>query len=89
MLGVIVDNPSTSTPSNRKITLETLHSKLYSNSVQSVTDGQDVPIKQFDGVEVLVFMMVIRIVLLLPMVLSTLSGGTGKGGFGFRRPVYS
>ena len=89
-VAVIVDNPSTSTPSNRKITLETLHSKLYSNSVQSVTDGQDVAIKQFDGVEVA------RIhdgdtnsVTSSGTGASTLSGGTGKGGFGFRRPVYS
>ena len=89
-VAVIVDNPSTSTPSNRKITLETLHSKLYSNSVQSVTDGQDVAIKQFDGVEVA------RIhdgdtnsVTSSGTGASTLSGGTGKGGFGFRRPVYA
>ena len=89
-VAVIVDNPSTSTPSNRKITLETLHSKLYSNSVQSVADGQDVAIKQFDGVEVA------RIhdgdtnsVTSSGTGASTLSGGTGKGGFGFRRPVYS
>ena len=89
-VAVIVDNPSTSTPSNRKITLETLHSKLYSNSVQSVTDGQDVAIKQFDGVEVA------RIhdgdtnsVTSSGTGASTLSGGTGKGGFGFRRPVYT
>ena len=51
-VAVIVDNPSTSTPSNRKITLETLHSKLYSNSVQQSTDNEDVSFKQFDGVEV-------------------------------------
>ena len=89
-VAVIVDNPSTSTPSNRKITLETLHSKLYSNSVQSVTDGQDVAIKQFDGVEVA------RIhdgdtnsVTSSGTGASTLSGGTAKGGFGFRRPVYA
>ena len=89
-VAVIVDNPSTSTPSNRKITLETLHSKLYSNTVQSVTDGQDVAIKQFDGVEVA------RIhdgdtnsVTSSGTGASTLSGGTGKGGFGFRRPVYA
>ena len=88
-VAVIVDNPSTSTPSNRKITLETLHSKLYSNTVQSVTDGQDVAIKQFDGIEVA------RIhdgdtnsVTSSGTGASTLSGGTGKGGFGFRRPVY-
>ena len=87
---VNVDNPSTSTPSNRKITLETLHSKLYSNSVQSVTDGQDVAIKQFDGVEVA------RIhdgdtnsVTSSGTGASTLTGGTAKGGFGFRRPVYA
>ena len=89
-VAVIVDNPSTSTPPNRKITLETLHSKLYSNSVQSVTDGQDVAIKQFDGVEVA------RIhdgdtnsVTSSGTGASTLSGGTAKGGFGFRRPVYA
>ena len=89
-VAVIVDNPSTSTPSNRKITLETLHSKLYSNSVQSVTDGQDVAIKQFDGVEVA------RIhdgdtnsVTSSGTGASTLTGGTAKGGFGFRRPVYA
>ena len=89
-VAVIVDNPSTSTPSNRKITLETLHSKLYSNSVQSVTDGQDVAIKQFDGVEVA------RIhdgdtnsVTSSGPGASTLTGGTAKGGFGFRRPVYA
>lgn len=89
-VAVIVDNPSTSTPSNRKITLETLHSKLYSNSVQSVTDGQDVAIKQFDGVEVA------RIhdgdtnsVTSSGTGASTLTGGTTKGGFGFRRPVYA
>ena len=89
-VAVIVDNPSTSTPSNRKITLETLHSKLYSNTVQSVTDGQDVAIKQFDGVEVA------RIhdgdtnsVTSSGTGASTLSGGTAKGGFGFRRPVYA
>ena len=89
-VAVIVYNPSTSTPSNRKITLETLHSKLYSNSVQSVTDGQDVAIKQFDGVEVA------RIhdgdtnsVTSSGTGASTLSGGTAKGGFGFRRPVYA
>ena len=35
-VAVIVDNPSTSTPSNRKITLNTLHSKLYWNNLQSV-----------------------------------------------------
>jgi hypothetical protein len=88
-VAVIVDNPSTSTPSNRKITLETLHSKLYSNTVQSVTDGQDVTIKQFDGIEVA------RIhdgdtnsVTSSGTGGSTLTGGTGKGGFGFRRPVY-
>ena len=89
-VAVIVDNPSTSTPSNRKITLETLHSKLYSNSVQSVTDGQDVAIKQFDGVEVA------RIndgdtnsVTSSGTGAATLTGGTAKGGFGFRRPVYA
>ena len=88
-VAVIVDNPSTSTPSNRKITLETLHSKLYSNSVQSVTDGQDVAIKQFDGVEVArIHDGATNSVTSSGTGGSTLAGTAAKGGFGFRRPFY-
>ena len=90
-LALIVDNP-TSTPANKKINLQNLANNVsrFVNTITTNEDGTDIVFKQYDATEVA------RIhdgdtnsVTSSGTGASTLSGGTAKGGFGFRRPVYA
>ena len=84
-LVLVVDNPSSS-PTNKKITVDNLQSSIF----QSKTDGIDVVLKQYDGIEVArIHDGSTNSVTSSGGGASTLSGTATKGGFGFRRPVYT
>ena len=84
-LVLVVDNP-TSTPNNKKITVDNLQSSL----LQSKTDGTDVVLKQYDATEVArIHDGETNSVTSSGTGASTLQGTASKGGFGFRRPVYT
>ena len=88
-IALVVTEPTSDSPTNKKITLKNLF-RFLANTVSTTTDGEDVVIKQFDGVEVArIHDGETNSVTSSGTEASTLSGGTGKGGFGFRRPVYT
>ena len=90
-LAIVVDNP-TSTPSNKKVTLQNLANNIsrFVNTIKTNEDDTDIVFQQYDATEVArIHDGETNSVTSSGTGASTLSPTATKGGFGFRKPVYT
>ena len=90
-LAIVLDNP-TSTPSNKKVTLQNLANNIsrFVNTITTNEDDTDIVFKQYDATEVArIHDGETNSATSSGTGASTLQGTASKGGFGFRRPVYT